>query len=77
MDARTAPTDATPRGNVDEREWARRHLSIALAAEAIDEKDFHVSLALQLLVESADETAETEASNALGRRAETGTASPD
>ena len=33
--------------------WAVRHLSEALATEDVDEKDYHVSLARQLL-EGAD-----------------------
>lgn len=62
--------DTTHRARVDGREWAERYLLIALAAEEIDEKDFHISLALQLLTG-------TEASNAAQRGGETRTTSGD
>ena len=35
--------------DVDTGRWVGRHLSEALEAERIDEKDFHVSKALELL----------------------------
>ena len=49
-------SDATPRERVEVHAWVVRHLSVALATEDVDEKDYHVSLARQLL-EDADLTA--------------------
>lgn len=43
-----------PREDVDNRKWARRHLRTAVAAETIDEKDSHISMARQLLVKTID-----------------------
>ena len=43
------PSDATPRERVEVHAWAVHHLSAALATEDVDEKDYHVSLARQLL----------------------------
>ena len=40
---------------VDGREWAVRHLSTALNADRLDETDYHVSLAIQLLAGEAAE----------------------
>lgn len=52
-DLRMDLNDTTRRAHVDGDRWVKRYLSIALAADEIDEKDFHISLALQLLTETA------------------------
>ena len=51
------PNDAAPRERVEGRAWAVRHLSAALATEDVDEKDYHVSLARQLLRDADPDTA--------------------
>ena len=43
------------REHVDARKWARRHLRIAVAAETIDEADYHISMARQLLLKTMTE----------------------
>lgn len=48
-----------PREHVDNRKWARRHLQTAVAAEKIDETDYHISMARQLLVKTMTENTDT------------------
>lgn len=47
--------ETNPRENVDDRKWARRHLRTAVAAETIDETDYHISMARQLLLKTLTE----------------------
>lgn len=47
--------ETNPREHVDNRTWARRHLQTAVAAETIDETDYHISMARQLLVKTMTE----------------------